>query len=295
MIKGLWVYGPSPMFSKTCTFLYFYILSHLLSFWKSFPPPAHLPICLFIVLFFIFIFFSLSNHPNLVSTNLIRNLKPALICELSLSSGVFCSNPVLITTPISSLHFFCFFDELPSALSTTGMTLMNSFLFIRTISGFLALISLSHWIITSHKILTSSFSATPYRAYSYHFHFFSGCISHTISNELFLQHYRAFSCAPFVPTFHIHSQCEMLLYFPCHTFYRVVIGLFYLSCVSNKLFELLVLAQHTTWLLFQLSSRLFSDSTMFLFNLLFLAFLLQTAHTFFCFSIASSFPSSIFV
>ena len=162
MIKGLWVYGPSPMFSKTCTFLYFYTLSHLLSFWKSFPPPAHLPICLFIVLFFFF--FSLSNHPNLVSTNLI-----ALMCELFLSSGVFCSNSVLITTPISSMHFFCFFDELPSALSTTGITLMNSFLFIRTISGFLALISLSHWIITSHKILTSSFSATPYRACSYHF------------------------------------------------------------------------------------------------------------------------------
>ena len=29
---------PSPMFSKICTFLYFYILSHLLSFWNPSPP-----------------------------------------------------------------------------------------------------------------------------------------------------------------------------------------------------------------------------------------------------------------
>ena len=53
--------------------------------------------------------------------------------------------------------------------------------------------------------------------------------------------------------------------FSCHTFYKVVIGLFYLSCVSHSLFELLVLAHHTTWLLIQLTSQLFSASTMFLF------------------------------
>ena len=157
---GLW--SISHVFKN----VYFSILLHSFSpvkFLEKFPSPcpfAHLSFHCFIFYFF----FSLSNHPNLVSTNLI-----ALMCELFLSSGVFCSNSVLITTPISSMHFFCFFDELPSALSTTGITLMNSFLFIRTISGFLALISLSHWIITSHKILTSSFSATPYRACSYHF------------------------------------------------------------------------------------------------------------------------------
>ena len=38
-------------------------------------------------------------------------------------------------------------------------------------------------------------------------------------------------------------------------------GLFYLSSVSHSLFELLVLAQHATWLLFQLSGQLFSAST----------------------------------
>ena len=115
-----------------------------------------------------------------------------------------------ITTPRSSLHFFSFFDVLPSAPTTTGMTLMLlmfqilfislfrswylsifffsfsltlmsphvaisimaqllSFLFTTTISGFLALISLSHWIITSHKIFTSSFSTTSSGACSYHF------------------------------------------------------------------------------------------------------------------------------
>ena len=58
------------------------------------------------------------------------------------------------------------------------------------------------------------------------------------------------------------------------------------------MFKLPVFAQHTTWLLFQLSSQLFSASSMFLSNRLFLAFLLQTIHTFFCFSIVPSFPSS---
>ena len=122
----------------------------------------------------------------------------------------FCSNAMHITTPRSSLHFFSFFDVLPSAPTTTGMTLMLlmfqilfislfrswylsifffcfsltlmsphvaisimaqllSFLFTTTISGFLALISLSHWIITSHKIFTSSFSTTSSGGCSYHF------------------------------------------------------------------------------------------------------------------------------
>ena len=34
-------------FQKTCTFLYFYIISHLISFCNNFTPPPHLPNCLF--------------------------------------------------------------------------------------------------------------------------------------------------------------------------------------------------------------------------------------------------------
>ena len=60
---------------------------------------------------------------------------------------------------------------------------------------------------------------------------------------------------------------------------KVVIGLFYLSCVSHSLFELPVLVWHTTWLPFQLSSKLYFASSIFLFHLLFLAFLLKT-HSF---------------
>ena len=111
---------------------------------------------------------------------------------------------MFIRTPSSSMHFFSFFDVLPSA---TGMTLMllmfHIFLFLSLVSGisqlfllfslalmspsiaisimtqllsllftaiifdFLALISLLRWIITSHKIFTSS--TTPSRACSYHF------------------------------------------------------------------------------------------------------------------------------
>ena len=148
------------------------------------------------------------------------------------------------------MHFFSFFDVLSSVPTTTGMSLMLlmfhillisvfsswylsifsfsfsltlmspgiaisimaqllSFLFTTTISGFLALISLSHWIITSHKILTSSFLTTPSRACSYRFQV---VFPTPISNELFLQHYRVFSCTPFVPTFHIRSQYEILFH-----------------------------------------------------------------------------------
>ena len=114
----------------------------------------------------------------------------------------------------SSAVFFSFFDVLPSAPTTTGMTLMLlmfhillislfsiwylsifcfsfsltlmspgvgisimaqllSFLFTATTSGFLALISLSHWLITSHKIFTSSFLTAPSGACSYHYSYYS--------------------------------------------------------------------------------------------------------------------------
>ena len=145
------------------------------------------------------------------------------------------------------MHFFSFFNILPSAPTTTGMTLMLimfyillislfsswylsifsfsfsltlmspgiaisimaqllSFLFTKTLSGFLALIFVSHWIISSHKSSLLHFQQHPLDHIHTIFHFFSGCISHTISNNLFLQHYCAFSCTSFVPTFHIHSQ-----------------------------------------------------------------------------------------
>ena len=113
------------------------------------------------------------------------------------------------------------------------------------------------------------------------FNFFSGCISHTISNELFLQHYHVFSCTPFVPTFYIRSQYEILFHFSFLTFYKVVIGLFYLCCLSHNMFKFPVLARPTTWLPFQLSNQLFSVSSMFHFHPLILAFLLQNVHTFF--------------
>ena len=213
MNKGLWVYCPSPMFSKTFIFQYFYILSDLFSFWNNFPPPRHLP--LFVCVFFKSPFPQPCFHKY---TDLICNLKLSLRNIRAVpSSAVFCSNcfsvflfSVLITTPSSSMHFFSFLDVLSRAPTTTGMSLMllmfhtllislfsswylsifsfsfsltlmstgtaisimaqlHSLLFTTTTSGFLDLISLSHWIITSHKIFTSSFSTTPSGACSYHF------------------------------------------------------------------------------------------------------------------------------
>ena len=67
MTNDLWVYCSSPMFSETCTFLYFCILSHLFSFWSKFPPHSHSPL------------FKYLAPPNPISTNLIHDLKPSLI------------------------------------------------------------------------------------------------------------------------------------------------------------------------------------------------------------------------
>ena len=49
------------------------------------------------------------------------------------------------------------------------MVQLFSFLFTTIISDFLAMISLSHWIITSHKLFTSLFSTKPSGACSYYF------------------------------------------------------------------------------------------------------------------------------
>ena len=76
------------------------------------------------------------------------------------------------------LNFFLLFLANSPGIAVSIMAQLLSFLFTRTVYGFLALISLSHWIITSSKI--------HFQQHLDHvqtiFHFFSGCVSHTISN-----------------------------------------------------------------------------------------------------------------
>ena len=110
MTKGLGVYFPSPMFSKIPTFLYFSILSHLFSFWNlslpsSIPPSPSL--------------FFPTHH---CSHKLYPQSKIILNVWTVFSRAVFCSNTVLTTTR-SSMQFFSFFNMLPKASTTTGMTL----------------------------------------------------------------------------------------------------------------------------------------------------------------------------
>ena len=64
--------------------------------------------------------------------------------------------------------------------------------------------------------------------------------------------------------FYICSQYDILFHFSCHSFYKVVIGLVYLFCVSHSLFELPVLVPHTVWIPFQFSIQPFLASFMFL-------------------------------
>ena len=110
MVKGLWVYCPSPVLFKN---LYLPILihsSHLFSFWNLFPPPS------FPQLYFF------SPHPRF--HKIYPQSKTFLNIQAVPSSAVFCINNVLITTPNSSMQFFSFFDVLPNAPTTTGMNLM---------------------------------------------------------------------------------------------------------------------------------------------------------------------------
>ena len=126
MIKGLWIYCPSPMFSKTCIFLYFYILSHLFSFWNLFPLPPLSPS-----------FFSFTSlHPHFHKPY--PQSKSFLNILAVPSSAVFCNNAVLIT-PNCSMQFLSFFDVLPSAPTTAGMTLMFLMFHILLISPFSSL------------------------------------------------------------------------------------------------------------------------------------------------------------
>ena len=128
------------------------------------------------------------------------------------------------------------------------MAQLLSFLFTTTISGFLALISLSH-IITS----------IPQNLHFFIFNntFWSMFIPFFISLQvLFLAQFPMnYSCNIIVPCLvllvcqlfmFVHNN-DILFRFSCHTFYKEVIGPFYLSCVSYSLFELPTLSGKKNW------------------------------------------------
>ena len=121
---------PFPMFSKTwitCTFLCFYIFSHLFSFRNNFLPfPIYHP------------FFFKSPQPCFHKSY--PQSKIFIKIRAVPSSAVFCRNALLITTPSCSMRFFSFYNVLPSAPTTTGMTLM---------------------LLMSHVLLISVFSSGP--------------------------------------------------------------------------------------------------------------------------------------
>ena len=195
---------------------------------------------------------------------------------------------ILLISVFSFWYFSIFSFSFLLTLKAPGMAIsimaqILSFLFTTIVSVFLALASISHWIMTSHKIFTTSFSTTPSGACSYYF-----SLLFRLCFPQFPLNYSCniiMPCTTFVPTFYISSQYEILFHFSCHTFYKVVISCFIFLVFSCSLFELPVLARQTTWLPFQVSSQLFSASSMFLLHPFFLEILLQIVHTFFCFSI----------
>ena len=108
-----------------------------------------------------------------------------------------------------------------------------SVLFTTTTSDFLAFISLLQWIITFHKIFTFLFLTTPSGACSYYFsHFFRLYFPHN-SNELFLQHCRAFSCTLSVPIFHIAHNMRY-----CFTLLVIYSTKWWLGCFIYHVFHI---------------------------------------------------------
>ena len=87
MIKGSWIYCPSHMFSKTCIFPYFDIISHLFSFWNPFPPPTSPP------------FFQLYLQS-----------KTFLNIQSIPSGAVFCNNAMLTTISSSIILLLLLLD-----------------------------------------------------------------------------------------------------------------------------------------------------------------------------------------
>ena len=140
-----------------------------------------------------------------------------------------------------------------------SMTQPLSFLFTATIFDFIALIT----VTLDHNILQNP-------------QFF---IFNSTFWMMFIPFFASFQVV-FLTQFPMNNSCniimpslvlllcqhEIFFHFPCHVFCKVVIGLFYLSCVSHSLFELSVLVRFAKWLPFQLSSQLFSASSMFLFQ-----------------------------
>ena len=133
MTKGLWVYFVHLLCFISYVFknLYFPILLHSFSpvlFLKQFPSTS-LFACL--PLFFFLCQITPTPFPQILSA-----IKTFLNIRTVPSSAVFCSNAVFIKTPSSSMYFFSFFDVLPSAPTTTGMTLMLLMFHILLISLF---------------------------------------------------------------------------------------------------------------------------------------------------------------
>ena len=128
-------------FLKNCTFYTFKFFLTCSVFGTISLP---LPICPFATFFFI-------KSPQLGFYKPHPQSKTFLNTWAVPSSAISCSNVVLITTPSSSMHFFSFFDVLPSVPTTTGMTLMLLMFPILSISLF------SSWHLS---ILSFSFSLT---------------------------------------------------------------------------------------------------------------------------------------
>ena len=121
----------------------------------------HLPICPVVFLSFYFfyfiLFFFFIKSPQPCFHKSYPQSETFLNIRVVPGSVVFCSNTVVITTPSSSMHFFSFFDVLPSAPTATGMTLMLLMFHILLISLF------RFWYLS---IFSFSFSLTHIFRYS---------------------------------------------------------------------------------------------------------------------------------
>ena len=218
------------------------------------------------------------------------------------------------------MHFFSFFDVLPSVPTTTGMTLMLLMFHIILIflfsSWHLSIFSFSFSLTLMSPGIAISIMA---QLLSFLFTFnnirfscldLSVTLDHNIPQNIYFFIFSSISWSMFIPFFNLFQvvfPTQLTMNYSCSI---IMPSLVLLLCqlftfTHNMRYCFTFLGTHSTksriacsCTAYNMASSFksaFAAITLFLFHLLFVAFLLQTAHAFCCFSIVPSFPSSIFV
>ena len=153
MTKGLWVYCLSPMFSKTCTFLYFFVFFFTCSVFGTISFP--LPSChYFTILFF---YFTISIMAQLLSFILTRTIS-GFLALISLSH----------CQVLTAITFFPFNFDLNISLNRRRYSLLKLFLhfFLFDLNSFQYLKYITNFVNVFHLLLIWQSNTICYNSFS---------------------------------------------------------------------------------------------------------------------------------